>query len=54
MLDWNADNGGQSNASTNSKYDQAEGTSGADFTMEGRRKDIDTISLKLRFEDSTG
>ncbi|KAG6524186.1 probable serine/threonine-protein kinase WNK3 [Zingiber officinale] len=48
------DNGGQSNESANSKYDQEEGTSGADFTMEGRRKDINTISLKLRFEDSTG
>ncbi|KAG6476693.1 hypothetical protein ZIOFF_065939 [Zingiber officinale] len=47
------DNCGQSNASPNS--DQAEqGSSGVDFTMEGQRKDINTISLKLRFEDSTG
>lgn len=53
MLDWNADDGGQSNASPNS--DQAEqGSSGVDFSMEGQRKDINTISLKLRFEDSTG
>ncbi|XP_074565864.1 putative serine/threonine-protein kinase WNK3 isoform X2 [Curcuma longa] len=47
------DDGGQSNASPNS--DQAEqGSSGVDFSMEGQRKDINTISLKLRFEDSTG
>ncbi|CAD5185587.1 unnamed protein product [Musa acuminata subsp. malaccensis] len=50
-----SDNVGHSNASTIYGYDQLEpATAGRDFTVEGQRKDLNTIFLKLRIADSTG
>ncbi|CAL9054840.1 probable serine/threonine-protein kinase WNK2 [Musa acuminata AAA Group] len=44
---------GHSNSRTS--YDNEEpATTGRDFTVEGQRKDLNTISLKLRIADSTG
>ncbi|WOL02454.1 hypothetical protein Cni_G11173 [Canna indica] len=49
------DNVGNSNASTSYGYGQAESaTAGLGFTVEGQRKDLNTIFLKLRIADSTG
>ncbi|URE46529.1 lysine ketoglutarate reductase trans-splicing related 1 [Musa troglodytarum] len=50
-----SDNVGHSNASTIYGYDQVQpATIGRDFTVEGQRKDLNTIFLKLRIADSTG
>lgn len=42
----------QSNSGTNSKDFSAE--TSRDFTVEGQRKDVNTIFLKLRIADSSG